>query len=137
MILSFIRTDENQCGSVVGLIFLCKSCLLFFTAGLSDANNGDGKEQCFNPAFVHAIAVPEIDMLDKSDKVCVVARGDGAVDVINIGGELATMRSKGSRKPQKGSQSRSKEKEIPEQNGWNRMHLDYSSGGHTAAVSCV
>ncbi|BFG27962.1 hypothetical protein CerSpe_142360 [Prunus speciosa] len=105
--------------------------------GLSDVNNGDGKEQCFNPAFVHAIAVPEIDMLEKSDKVGVVARGDGAVDVINIEAELATMRSKGSRKPQKGSQSRSKEKEIPDQNGWKRLHLDYSSGGHTAAVSCV
>ncbi|RCT97088.1 hypothetical protein DVA78_20655, partial [Acinetobacter baumannii] len=33
---------------------------------LPDANNGEAKEQCFNPAFVHSIAVPEMDMLDKS-----------------------------------------------------------------------
>ncbi|KAL6226690.1 PREDICTED: WD repeat-containing protein 53-like [Fragaria vesca subsp. vesca] len=105
--------------------------------GLSDVNNGG--EQCFNPAFVHAIAVPEIDMLGKSDKVCVVARGDGAVDVINIEAELDSVRSKGSTKPRKGSQSRSKDtdSEIQDQNGRNRLHLDYSSGGHTAAVSCV
>ncbi|KAM5587913.1 hypothetical protein ABKV19_006388 [Rosa sericea] len=105
--------------------------------GLSDVNNGG--EQCLNPAFVHAIAVPEIDMLDKSDKVCVVARGDGAVDVINIEAELDSGRLKGSTKPRKGSQSRSKntDLEIQDQNRRNRLHLDYSSGGHTAAVSCV
>lgn len=104
---------------------------------MPDVNNGG--EQCLNPAFVHAIAVPEIDMLDKSDKVCVVARGDGAVDVINIEAELDSVRSKGSAKPRKGSQSKSKDTDLetPDQNGRKRLHLDYSSGGHTAAVSCV
>ena len=82
-------------------------------------------------------------MLDKLGKICAVARGDGAVNVINIESELAATRSKSSSKPRKGSQSRSKhgssvtDKEIVDQNGNGRLHLDYSLGGHTAAVSCL
>lgn len=109
---------------------------------MHDGNNG-GSAQCFNPAFIHTIVVPDIDMLNKSDKICVVARGDGAVDVINIETELAVIKSKSSKMSQKGSQSRSRNKtsttvaENLEQNGRTRLHLDYSLGGHTAAVSCV
>ncbi|KAJ4823173.1 Cellulose synthase A catalytic subunit 8 [UDP-forming] [Turnera subulata] len=111
--------------------------------GLPDMKSGSNSPQCFNPAFVHAIAVPDVDMLEKSDKVCVVARGDGVVDVINIELELAAMRSKSIAKARKGSQSTSKDSssaagtEVLDQNQRNRMHLDYSVGGHTAAVSCV
>nr|XP_048323242.1 cellulose synthase A catalytic subunit 8 [UDP-forming] [Ziziphus jujuba var. spinosa] len=107
--------------------------------GLNDSNGG----QCLNPAFVHAIAVPDIDMLNKSEKICAVARGDGVVDVINIESELAIMKSKTSIKSHKGSHTRSKDSsptcnmESPDQNGRKRVHLDYSLGGHTAAVSCV
>lgn len=114
-----------------------------FTAGLPDMNSGSNTGQSCNPAFVHMLAVPEVDMLDKVDKICVVARGDGVVDVINIESELAAMRSKSSTKPWKGSQSRSKDSsttaniETSDQNGRKRLHLDYSLGGHTAAVSCV
>lgn len=99
--------------------------------------------QSFNPAFVHALAVPEADMLDKLDKLCVVARGDGVVDVINIDLELAAVKSKSSTKPRKGSQSRLKDSSPSadvgnlDQNRKQRLHLDYSLGGHTAAVSCV
>lgn len=79
-------------------------------------------------------------MLDKLDKICVVARGDGVVDVINIESELAASKSKHSSKPHKGDQSGSKSKadtENTNQNGKKKLHLDYSFGGHTAAVSCV
>lgn len=99
--------------------------------------------QCFNPAFVHAIAVPEADMLDKLDKLCVVARGDGVVDVINIDLELAATKSKSSTRPRKGSQSKLKDSSpsadaaSPDQSRKQRLHLDYTLGGHTAAVSCV
>ncbi|KAJ8761834.1 hypothetical protein K2173_005406 [Erythroxylum novogranatense] len=99
--------------------------------------------QCLNPAFVHAIAIPDVDMLEKSQKVCVVARGDGIVDVIDIESELATVRSKSSTRARKGSQSTSKScssaagDEIQDQNRRNSFHLDFSLGGHTAAVSCV
>ncbi|KAJ0455980.1 putative transcription factor WD40-like family [Helianthus annuus] len=86
--------------------------------------------QCFNPAFVHAIAVPEADMLDKTDKICVVARGDGVVDVINIESEFRAAKSKGSSNPKKRWSTK-------DQNQRTRLRLDYSSGGHTAAVSCV
>ncbi|PON87256.1 Guanine nucleotide-binding protein, beta subunit [Trema orientale] len=111
--------------------------------GLHDGNNGGSGGQCFNPAFIHAIVVPDIDMLNKTDKICVIARGDGAVDVINIETELAVIKSISSKIPQKGSQSRSTNKssktdaENPDQNGRTRLHLDYSLGGHTASVSCV
>ncbi|KAG2687918.1 hypothetical protein I3760_09G071400 [Carya illinoinensis] len=110
---------------------------------LPDANGSGSSGQCFNPAFVHALAVSEVDMLDNLGKMCAVARGDGAVDVISIELELAAMRSKSSTKPRKGSQSRSKdgspsgEVENPDQSRQTRLHLDYSFGGHTAAVSCV
>ncbi|GMN43511.1 hypothetical protein TIFTF001_012706 [Ficus carica] len=106
-------------------------------------NNGGNTGQCFNPAFIHAIAVPDIDMLDKSGKICTVARGDGVVDVIDIESELAVIKSKTSTGSQRGSQNRSKNKsrtpdaENSEQNGRKRLHLDYTLGGHTAAVSCV
>lgn len=82
-------------------------------------------------------------MLDKSGKICTVARGDGVVDVIDIESELAVIKSKTSTGSQRGSQNRSKNRsrtpdaENSEQNGRKRLHLDYTLGGHTAAVSCV
>ncbi|KAF8409080.1 hypothetical protein HHK36_005153 [Tetracentron sinense] len=111
--------------------------------GIPDMDSSTNAGQFFNPAFVHAIAVPEMDMLDKSDKICVVARGDGVVDVINIESELAAIKSKSSSQQRKGSQSRSKDSmptENPatgDQNGGRRLHLDCSVGGHTAAVCSV
>ncbi|GMH30475.1 hypothetical protein Nepgr_032318 [Nepenthes gracilis] len=107
--------------------------------------DGWGKRsvECCNPAFVHAIAVPEIDMLDKLNKICAVARGDGIVSVIDIESELAVIKSKSFLKPQKGSQLRSvgsvlaTDIEARKLNGGKRLNLDYSLGGHTAAASCV
>ncbi|KAG8634572.1 WD repeat-containing protein 53 isoform X2 [Manihot esculenta] len=92
---------------------------------------GTNMAQSFNPAFVHAIAVPDYDMLDTSGNICVVARGDGAVDVINIESELAATRSKSTTKVHKGSQS------TPPVAEGSRLHLDYTLGGHVAAVSCA
>ncbi|KAG1330225.1 putative WD repeat-containing protein 53 [Cocos nucifera] len=98
--------------------------------------------QCLNPAFVHSIAVPEMDMLPAPHKACAVARGDGVVDVINLESELATAKSKNSSQS-KNFQSRSKKSGIQSanqatgQNLGKRIQLDYSLGGHTAAVSCV
>lgn len=99
--------------------------------------------QCFNPAFIHSVVIPEVDMLDRSGKVCAVARGDGVVDVIDIESELATLKSKFPLKPQKGSKSKpgnnrpSTSSTALHQNNGKRLHLDVSLGGHTAAVSCV
>ncbi|KAL8228731.1 hypothetical protein R6Q57_013631 [Mikania cordata] len=111
--------------------------------GKSDPDNSSNAGQCFNPAFVHAIAVPEVDMLDKIDKICVVARGDGVVDVIHIESEFKAAKSKSSSSLKKGGQSKSNgsvsssNSEIEDQNQRTRLRLDYSFGGHTAAVSCV
>ncbi|KAF5764825.1 putative transcription factor WD40-like family [Helianthus annuus] len=111
--------------------------------GKSEPDSSSNAGQCFNPAFVHAIAVPEADMLDKTDKICVVARGDGVVDVINIESEFRAAKSKGSSNPKKGGQPKSNgnvpspSSEKEDQNQRTRLRLDYSSGGHTAAVSCV
>ncbi|KAF2309561.1 hypothetical protein GH714_003822 [Hevea brasiliensis] len=98
---------------------------------------GSSMAQCFNPAFVHAIAVPDADMLDKSGNVCIVGRGDGAVDVINIESELAATRSKSTTKAHEGSQSTSKGSITTPGTEGKRLHLDYTLGGHVAAVSCV
>ena len=67
----------------------------FFAAATFDVSSGIAG-RCVNPAFVHAIAIPEVDMLDKLDKICAVARGDGAIDVINIETEMAATKSKSS-----------------------------------------
>ncbi|VYS69417.1 unnamed protein product [Arabidopsis thaliana] len=90
----------------------------------SDTNNNSG--QCLNPAFVHSIAIPEMDMVDKLDKICAVARGDGIVNLINIESELSR---KGT--SSKGSSSSSSNNVVK------RVCLDYSVGGHNSAVSCV
>ncbi|GJZ09746.1 WD repeat-containing protein 53 [Tanacetum coccineum] len=105
--------------------------------GKSDPENNSNAPQCFNPAFVHAIAVPEVDMLDKVGKICVVARGDGVVDVINIESEFKAAKSQGSSKSRKGGQAKSTKPENQDPDRRTRLRLDYTSGGHTAAVSCV
>ncbi|KAK2975162.1 hypothetical protein RJ640_017375, partial [Escallonia rubra] len=111
--------------------------------GIPGAETRDNAGQCFNPAFIHAIAVPEVDMWEKLGRICVVARGDGGVDVIDIESELASTGSKSSLITRRGSQSRSKgsvpspDTEAQEENLRKKLHLDYSFGGHTTAVSCV
>ncbi|OWM72972.1 hypothetical protein CDL15_Pgr001086 [Punica granatum] len=107
--------------------------------GSPDPKSSTNTSQCFNPAFIHSIAVPEIDIVEKSGKICAVARGDGVVDMINIESELSSLRSKTSTKPRKGPQSTSKDAASSETADSNNqtLHLDYSLGGHTAAVSCV
>ncbi|KDP21124.1 hypothetical protein JCGZ_21595 [Jatropha curcas] len=104
--------------------------------GLPDMKSSN-TAQCFNPAFVHAIAVPDADMLDNSGHICIAGRGDGVLNVIDIESELAAIRSKSTSKARKGSQSISKEYIATAGTDGSRLHLDYSLGGHVAAVSCV
>ncbi|KAG9448210.1 hypothetical protein H6P81_014338 [Aristolochia fimbriata] len=93
--------------------------------------------QCFNPPFVHAITVPDIDMLERSGKVCAVARGDGIVDVIDLDTEHALAKSKSSshcKNTKRGSKSKNRQN-LPNQG--KRLQFDSAVGGHTAAVSSV
>lgn len=107
-----------------------------------DLGSGGDAGQCCNPAFVHALVVPDLDFVDSVGKICVVARGDGVVNVINLESELAAQKSKNSSKPKTGTNSLPKGRSPPadsqtaEQNDRN-LHLDYSMGGHVAAVSSV
>ncbi|XP_052182516.1 uncharacterized protein LOC127795102 isoform X2 [Diospyros lotus] len=111
--------------------------------GVPDTNGGGSGGQYLNPAFVHAIAVPEVDIADRLGKVYVIARGDGVVDVMDIESELATVNSKHSTKARKGTQSKGKgnsssgDTDPQNQNGSKKLCLDYTVGGHTAAASCV
>ncbi|XP_073058588.1 LOW QUALITY PROTEIN: uncharacterized protein [Primulina eburnea] len=92
---------------------------------IMDMGNKGDAGQCLNPAFIHVLAVPEVDMVDKVGKICVVAKGDGVVSILNIDTEpMAPLKSKISVKPKLGTKSKS-----------NGLHLDYSMGGHTAAAS--
>jgi WD repeat-containing protein 53 len=107
---------------------------------LQNGSSSSTAGQCFKPAFVHSVAVSEEDFLGGLHKVCAVARGDGAVDVVDLEYELAPAKSKGHSRtagstvgskgtdPVDGSSNQSQVK---------RIHLDYAMGGHTAAVSCV
>lgn len=94
--------------------------IIDFSSDTQSSSSG----QCLNPAFVHSIAVPEMDMVDKLGKICAVARGDGIVDLINVESEL-------SRKGASKGSSSSSNVVVK------RVCLDYSVGGHKAAVSCV
>ncbi|GAA0158349.1 hypothetical protein LIER_15404 [Lithospermum erythrorhizon] len=109
--------------------------------GVPDVGSQGNVGQCLNPAFVHALAVPEVDVVERVGKVCVVARGDGVVDVIDIESEVALLKSKSSLKSKKvGSIPKSSVTAADSQaidQKKRKLHLDYSVGGHTAAVSCV
>ncbi|KAG8482253.1 hypothetical protein CXB51_026966 [Gossypium anomalum] len=105
--------------------------------GLPNMRSGSNAGQCLNPAFVHSVKVPDVDILDKIGKICVVARGDGVIDVINMESELTATKPKSSTKSRKGTQSKGSDGGVPDENGRKWLHLDYSLGGHTAAVSCV
>lgn len=102
------------------------------------SNSGAG--QCFNPSLIHAIAVPEIDMVDKLGKICAVAGGD-VINVIDIESEIAAVRSKSSSNTRKGSQSRlkggSSSNTDADDNVKKRLQFDYTIGGHTSAVSSL
>ncbi|KAG6534513.1 hypothetical protein ZIOFF_008416 [Zingiber officinale] len=105
-------------------------------SSISTGNAG----QCFNPAFVHSIAIPEVDITCGPNKVCAVARGDGVIDVIDLEASLATLKSKSSSLAK--SAQRSKRGEAQSSNTHadyqnKSTQLDFSSGGHTASVSCV
>ncbi|XP_073281104.1 uncharacterized protein [Primulina huaijiensis] len=62
---------------------------------IMDMGNKGDAGQCLNPAFIHGLAVPEVDMVDKVGKICAVAKGDGVVSILNIDTELmAPLKSK-------------------------------------------
>uniref|UniRef100_A0A1D1XJ43 WD repeat-containing protein 53 n=1 Tax=Anthurium amnicola TaxID=1678845 RepID=A0A1D1XJ43_9ARAE len=93
--------------------------------------------QCFNPPFVHSIAISEADAVTGLDKVCAVARGDGMVEVIDIESELIHKKSLSSSQHQRGLARTNEKGCINGQRRQRRLQLDYGFGGHTAAVSCV
>nr|XP_020187991.1 WD repeat-containing protein 53 isoform X1 [Aegilops tauschii subsp. strangulata] len=107
---------------------------------LQNSSSSGSTGQCLNPAFVHSVAVSEEGILGGLYKVCAVARGDGAVDVVDLEYELAPAKSKGPSRA-RGSTMSSKTTDLGDgsnnQCQRRRIHLDYSMGGHTAAVSCV
>lgn len=78
---------------------------------------------------MHAVVVPDLDIVDKVGKICVAARGDGVVNIIDLDLEpqLATLKSKVKAK----ADSESADKKDK------NLLLDYSMGGHMTAVSSV
>ncbi|CAO2181312.1 unnamed protein product [Urochloa humidicola] len=107
---------------------------------LQNGSSSSSAGQCFNPAFVHSIAVSEEGILGGLYKVCAVARGDGAVDVVDLEYELVPAKSKGHPRAAISTMS-SKRTDLGDgssnQSQVRRIHLDYTMDGHTAAVSCV
>lgn len=78
-------------------------------------------------------------MLDKTGQICVVARGDGIVHVIDIESEKLKISSKTGKRTQTRSKgvSAACDMDNQTQTGRKRLYLDYTVGGHSAAVSCV
>lgn len=87
-----------------------------------------------NPPFIHAIAIPEEDMMANTGKICAVARGDSIVDIIDLEIELGAAKLKSSQGSKK-SQSAGKESVKVSQG--RILQLDNDWGGHIASVSCV
>ncbi|KAK2384340.1 cellulose synthase A catalytic subunit 3 [UDP-forming] [Trifolium repens] len=103
------------------------------------SNRGAG--QCFNPSLIHAIAVPEMDMVDKLGKICAVAAG-GVINVIDIESEIGDVKSKSSSNTGKGTRPRLKDGSSSSNTNANhnvkkRLQFDYTIGGHTSAVSSL
>lgn len=103
------------------------------------SNSGAG--QCFNPSLIHAIAVPEMDMVDKLGKICAVAAG-GVINVIDIESEIGDVKSKSSSNTGKGTRPRLKDGSSSSNTNANhnvkkRLQFDYTIGGHTSAVSSL
>lgn len=90
--------------------------------------NGEGSSnpigQWFNPTFIHSVAVPDMDSQSKLRKVCAVAKGDAVVDVIELESKPLTKSNHGKKYPTTIEDGK-------------KIQLDYTLGGHTAAVSCV
>lgn len=115
--------------------------ILFCVSGNQKEISGN-TGQFYNPAFIHSIAVPEMDMLDKLGKACAVARGDGIISLLNLEAELAAVKPKGTSKTQKSLGKTNSAASVPDVKGENqnevqRLHLDHTLGGHSAAASCV
>lgn len=88
-----------------------------------------------NPPFIHAIAIPEEDMMVNTGKICAVARGDSIVDIIDLEIELGAAKLKSARGSKK-SQSAGKDSSVKVSQG-RILQLDNDLGGHIASVSCV
>ncbi|KAL7089177.1 hypothetical protein ACP275_13G172500 [Erythranthe tilingii] len=104
---------------------------------IMDFGIGGDAGQCCNPAFVHAVIVPDLDIVDKVGKICVTARGDGVINIINLEPEIAPLKSKISTEHKMGSKiPKDNDSQSADQNDGN-FQLDYTMGGHTSAVSSV
>ncbi|CAA0817801.1 Transducin/WD40 repeat-like superfamily protein [Striga hermonthica] len=101
-----------------------------------DFGSENGSGQCCNPPFVHSIVLPELDMIDKIGKICVAARGDGIVSIINLDFQTTASKSKISSKTKK-NQADCESTSTTNQNDIRDLKLDYSIGGHVASVSSV
>ena len=73
---------------------------------------------------MHSVALSEADAGTTLEKVLAVARGDGIVEIIDIEADFVSSKLKGSSSQRIKAQSKS-------------LKLDYSLGGHTAAVASV
>ncbi|KAL6538114.1 hypothetical protein OROGR_012102 [Orobanche gracilis] len=104
---------------------------------------GDGGAQSCNTDFVHAIVVLDPDMVERVGKICVAARSDGVVSIIDIKSEVASFKSKSLAKSKQGSKSTTPKNTIhdagsqSEDSSHKNLLLDYTVGGHSAAVSSV
>lgn len=118
-------------------------------AASTASSSSEGVGRICNPPFVHALAVVEGEIPGDAGKLVAVARGDGAVDVFDMGLEICSS-SKGSSKKKAtsfGAMSKRavdvmdlNEKEKSDLDSLlpgRKRHLHSGIGGHASIVNHV
>lgn len=110
---------------------------------LAAMSNEETPKIC-NPPFIHALAVPEGQLLGDVGRTMVAARGDGAVDVFDLqfkGDEMSDCRGKKKKSGEKlgrgTSESFKEEGSFVYDLPGRLCHLSSDMQGHTSAVSTV
>eukprot|EP01018_Ginkgo_biloba_P000418 Gb_16603 [translate_table: standard] len=112
----------------------------------SNADSDWSGNQTCNPPFVHNLAVPEENLAGENFQVVSAARGDGVIDIIDIGFDIDRTDAKhrqasNTRKgfPSKSTKNGNTKESIAtgEKTQGMRIQLHAGLGGHTAAASCV
>lgn len=102
----------------------------------SYASNALGSQQLCNPPFVHALSTQESKLSGEAGRVMAIAKGDGAVEICDVGLEnWQELQRHGIKFRHLNQDKKSKGRTAQHMDTYDK--LDDKVGAHSAAVSCV